>query len=77
MNNIIVSTTNNIEGRNIVRYHGIVTGEAILGTNIFKDFLAAGKGFAGPRSVVRIKKSGQALVSGEIHGHEVLGDPLH
>jgi hypothetical protein len=24
MNNIIVSTTNNIEGRNIVRYHGIV-----------------------------------------------------
>jgi uncharacterized protein YbjQ (UPF0145 family) len=50
MNNIIVSTTNNIEGRNIVRYHGIVTGEAILGTNIFKDFLAGIRDIVGGRS---------------------------
>ncbi len=47
---MIVSTTNNIEGRTIVRYHGIVTGEAILGTNIFKDFLAGIRDIVGGRS---------------------------
>ena len=50
MNNMIVSTTNNIEGRKILRYHGIVTGEAILGTNIFKDFLAGIRDIVGGRS---------------------------
>ena len=35
---MLVVTTDNIEGKNIVKYHGVVAGEAILGTNIFKDF---------------------------------------
>ncbi|MEO9460917.1 MAG: heavy metal-binding domain-containing protein [Lentilitoribacter sp.] len=47
---MIVSTTNNIEGKTITRYHGIVTGEAILGTNIFKDFLAGIRDIVGGRS---------------------------
>tara|TARA_R110002126_G_scaffold175588_2_gene324206 strand:+ start:365 stop:700 length:336 start_codon:yes stop_codon:yes gene_type:complete len=50
MNHMIVSTTNNIEGRKIIRYQGIVTGEAILGTNIFKDFLAGIRDIVGGRS---------------------------
>lgn len=36
---MIQSTTPSIEGKRITRYHGVVTGEAILGANIFKDFL--------------------------------------
>ncbi|MEP2981118.1 MAG: heavy metal-binding domain-containing protein [Lentilitoribacter sp.] len=47
---MIVSTTNSIEGKTITRYHGIVTGEAILGTNIFKDFLAGIRDIVGGRS---------------------------
>lgn len=50
MRDMIISTTNSIEGRSIVSYHGIVTGEAILGTNIFKDFLAGIRDIVGGRS---------------------------
>ncbi|MEG1655698.1 MAG: heavy metal-binding domain-containing protein, partial [Hafnia sp.] len=34
------STTPSLEGLTIVDYCGVVTGEAILGANIFKDFFA-------------------------------------
>lgn len=43
---MIVTTTPTIEGRQIVKYYGIVTGEAILGANLFKDL------FAGIRDLV-------------------------
>ena len=33
------STTPTLEGQTIVEYCGVVTGEAILGANIFRDFL--------------------------------------
>jgi uncharacterized protein YbjQ (UPF0145 family) len=35
-----VTTTPNIEGHRITKYLGIVTGEAILGANVFKDLFA-------------------------------------
>jgi len=57
---MIVSTTNNIEGKTITRYHGIVTGEAILGTNIFKDFLAGIRDIVGGRSGAYEKSLRQA-----------------
>lgn len=47
---MIVTTTNTIEGRTIVEYRGIVTGEAILGTNIFRDFFAGIRDLVGGRS---------------------------
>ncbi len=34
---MIVTTTPNVEGKRIVRYCGVIAGEAILGANIFKD----------------------------------------
>ena len=37
---MILSTTSTLEGRRIQRYAGIVTGEAIIGANIFSDFFA-------------------------------------
>ena len=33
---MIITTTPSIEGRRIVRYLGVKTGEAILGANVFK-----------------------------------------
>ena len=37
---MISTTTNTIEGRQIGQYLGLVTGETIMGANIFRDFLA-------------------------------------
>ncbi|HPC38743.1 MAG TPA: heavy metal-binding domain-containing protein [Exilispira sp.] len=37
---MIISTTPNLEGKTIKSYIGIVSGEAILGANIFRDFFA-------------------------------------
>lgn len=47
---MIITTTPSIEGKTIVEYKGIVTGEAILGANIFKDFLASIRDIVGGRS---------------------------
>ena len=47
---MIVSTTPTMEGRRIARYHGIVTGQAVMGTNIFKDLFAAITDIVGGRS---------------------------
>ncbi len=47
---MIKSTTPTIEGRPIKQYHGVVTGEAILGANIFKDFFAGIRDIIGGRS---------------------------
>lgn len=47
---MILSTTPSLEGHKITRYHGIVTGEAILGANIFRDLFAAVRDVVGGRS---------------------------
>lgn len=47
---MLVVTTPTLEGRPIVRYLGLVTGDAILGANIFKDFLAGVRDVVGGRS---------------------------
>ena len=45
-----MTTTPTIEGRTIAEYRGIVTGEAILGANIFKDLFAGVRDIVGGRS---------------------------
>ena len=47
---MIMTTTNNLEGKKINQYLGIITGEAILGANIFKDFFASIRDIVGGRS---------------------------
>jgi uncharacterized protein YbjQ (UPF0145 family) len=47
---MILSTTNNIDGRPVKDYLGIVTGETIIGANIFKDFFASIRDVVGGRS---------------------------
>ena len=47
---MILTTTPSIEGRSIAEYRGIVTGEAILGANIFKDLFAGIRDIVGGRS---------------------------
>ena len=43
---MLILTTPNIEGHKIVEYYGLVTGESLLGANVYKDL------FSGVRDVV-------------------------
>ncbi len=47
---MLVTTTPNIEGKKIIKYIGLVNGEAIIGANIVKDFLANVRDVVGGRS---------------------------
>ena len=47
---MILSTTPSIEGKRITQYYGVVTGEAIVGANIFKDIMAGIRDIVGGRS---------------------------
>ena len=50
---MIMTTTPTIEGRPVKTYLGIVTGEAIVGANIFKDMFAAIRDVVGGRAAAR------------------------
>ncbi|MGF0098235.1 heavy metal-binding domain-containing protein, partial [Prevotella sp. SGI.027] len=43
---MLLTTTPTVEGRKILEYKGVVTGETIIGANVLKDF------FAGIRDVI-------------------------
>lgn len=47
---MILSTTNNIDGKPVKDYLGIVTGETIIGANIVKDVFASIRDIVGGRS---------------------------
>jgi uncharacterized protein YbjQ (UPF0145 family) len=47
---MLITTTPTIQGSEITSYYGIVTGEAILGANIFKDIFASIRDIVGGRS---------------------------
>lgn len=47
---VIVSTTPTLEGRPIQDYLGIVTGEVIVGANLFRDLFANIRDIVGGRS---------------------------
>jgi uncharacterized protein YbjQ (UPF0145 family) len=47
---MIIVTTPSLEGHRITRYLGLVSGEAILGANIFRDIFAGIRDIVGGRS---------------------------
>jgi uncharacterized protein YbjQ (UPF0145 family) len=47
---MLLTTTSVIDGKQIVKYHGLVSGEAILGANIFRDLFAGIRDIVGGRS---------------------------
>ncbi len=53
---MILSTTNTIEGRKAIKYLGLVSGDAILGANIFRDFFASVRDIVGGRSAAYEKE---------------------
>jgi uncharacterized protein YbjQ (UPF0145 family) len=53
---MLLTTTSVIDGKQIVRYHGLVSGEAILGANIFRDLYAGIRDIVGGRSAAYEKE---------------------
>lgn len=47
---MLITTTSTLQDKTIADYRGIVTGEAILGANIFKDLFAGIRDIVGGRS---------------------------
>ncbi len=47
---MLLSTTNSIEGKRIAAYYGIVSGDAIIGANIFRDLFARVRDIIGGRA---------------------------
>lgn len=47
---MLLTTTNTIEGKRIIHYYGIVSGETIIGANVFRDFFASIRDIVGGRS---------------------------
>jgi uncharacterized protein YbjQ (UPF0145 family) len=57
---MLLSTTSTLDGKPIVKYHGLVSGQAILGANIFKDLFAGIRDIVGGRSAVYERELGRA-----------------
>jgi uncharacterized protein YbjQ (UPF0145 family) len=53
---MLVSTTSTLQDRKITKYLGLVSGEAILGANIFKDLFAGIRDIIGGRSAAYEKE---------------------
>ncbi len=68
---MVVTNTDGVEGQRIVEYLGIVSGEAILGANIFKDMFAGIRDIVGGRSAAYEKELKRAK---EIALHEMIAE---
>jgi uncharacterized protein YbjQ (UPF0145 family) len=47
---MIITTTPTIEGKTVADYLGVITGEAIMGANLFRDLFAGIRDIVGGRS---------------------------
>lgn len=73
---MLVVTTSSIEGRKITQYLGLVSGDAILGANIFRDFFAGIRDIVGGRSAAyekELRTAKQLAIEEMIREAEQLG----
>jgi uncharacterized protein YbjQ (UPF0145 family) len=57
---MLISTTSTLDGKRITKYLGLVSGEAILGANIFRDIFAGIRDIVGGRSAAYERELRQA-----------------
>ncbi|HSK11268.1 MAG TPA: heavy metal-binding domain-containing protein [Vicinamibacterales bacterium] len=63
---MLISTTSVLDGRRVVQYLGLVSGEAILGANVFRDVFARVRDIVGGRSAAyeqELRKAKEIAVS--------------
>lgn len=69
MREMVVLTTDEVPGKQITRTYGLVSGEAILGANLFKDLFAGIRDIVGGRSAAYEKELRKAR---DVAIHEML-----
>ena len=73
---MITTTTDGIEGRNVTSYLGIVSGEAVMGMNVFKDLFGSIRNIAGGRAgsyEKELKEAKQLAIDGMAEEAQALG----
>jgi uncharacterized protein YbjQ (UPF0145 family) len=73
---MLVSTTDSVEGRKIARYLGLVSGDAVMGTNMFRDMFAGLRDIVGGRSGAyekELKRAKQIAVEEMVEEAKELG----
>jgi uncharacterized protein YbjQ (UPF0145 family) len=73
---MLVTTTHSVEGKKIKEYFGLVSGEAILGANIFKDIFAGIRDIVGGRSAAyekELRNAKEIAVSEMMENAEMMG----
>ena len=73
---MLLTTTSTIEGRRVVKYLGLVSGEAVLGANVFRDFFAGIRDIIGGRSGSYekvLRKAKEAAADDMVEAAEDLG----
>jgi uncharacterized protein YbjQ (UPF0145 family) len=65
---MIITTTNTLEGYRVEAYLGIVSGETIIGANVFKDFFASITDIVGGRSSAyeRVLREAKSIAMAEM-----------
>jgi uncharacterized protein YbjQ (UPF0145 family) len=68
LNKMIITTTNTLDGYRVEAYLGIVSGETIIGANVFKDFFASITDIVGGRSSAyeRVLREAKAIAMAEM-----------
>ncbi len=74
---MIVPTTPTLEGRRIVQYVGLVSGEAVMGANIFRDLFAAVRDIVGGQAGAyeKVLKDARDVAIGEMTNEAASGEP--
>ena len=73
---MLISTTPTVEGRKIVKYLGLVSGEAIMGANVFKDLFASIRDIVGGRAAAyekELRKAKEIVINEMVEEAEKLG----
>ncbi|SMF09751.1 Uncharacterized conserved protein YbjQ, UPF0145 family [Tistlia consotensis] len=73
---MLVTTTDTVEGRPVREYLGIVSGDAVIGANIFRDFFASITDIIGGRSGAyekSLREAKEAAIEDMIREAERLG----
>lgn len=73
---MLITTTESVEGRAIGAYLGVVTGEAVMGTNFFRDFFAGIRDIVGGRSASyekELRRAKDMALQGMVEEAEGLG----
>jgi uncharacterized protein YbjQ (UPF0145 family) len=73
---MLITTTHEVETHQISEYLGLVSGEAILGANIFKDFFAGIRDIVGGRSAAyenELRKAKKLAIDEMIESAKALG----